>query len=47
MEPAKGLEPPTHWLQISSSTNWATLAFLYEARVWKQILKILKTDAEK
>ena len=26
LEPAKGLEPPTHWLQISSSTNWATLA---------------------
>lgn len=26
LKPAKGLEPPTHWLQISSSTNWATLA---------------------
>ena len=26
LEPAEGLEPPAHWLQISSSTNWATLA---------------------
>lgn len=23
MELAKGLEPPTHWLQINRSTNWA------------------------
>ena len=27
-EPEKGLEPPTSWLQISCSTNWATLATL-------------------
>ena len=27
-EPEKGLEPPTSWLQISCSTNWATLAHL-------------------
>ena len=26
LEPEKGLEPPTSWLQISCSTNWATLA---------------------
>ena len=25
-EPAKGLEPPTCWLQISCSTSWATPA---------------------
>ena len=27
LEPAKGIEPPTHWLQISCSAIWATLAF--------------------
>ena len=26
IEPEKGLEPPTSWLQISCSTSWATLA---------------------
>ena len=26
VEPAKGIEPPTHWLQISCSAIWATLA---------------------
>ena len=31
LEPAEGLEPPTYWLQISSSTNWATLAWLLNA----------------
>ena len=25
-EPKKGVEPPTYWLQISCSTNWATSA---------------------
>ena len=25
-EPPRGLEPPTDWLQISCSTNWATVA---------------------
>ena len=25
-EPARGFEPPTRWLQISCSTNWATPA---------------------
>ena len=28
LEPAKGVEPPTHWLQISCSANWATLALI-------------------
>ena len=27
-EPKKGVEPPTYWLQISCSTNWATSAYL-------------------
>lgn len=27
MVPTHGLEPRTHWLQISSSTNWAMSAF--------------------
>ena len=27
LEPMRGLEPPTSWLQISCSTNWATSAF--------------------
>ena len=27
LEPMKGLEPPTGWLQISYSTNWVTSAF--------------------
>ena len=27
IEPMKGLEPPTGWLQISYSTNWVTSAF--------------------
>ena len=26
LEPAEGFEPPTNWLQISSSADWATLA---------------------
>ncbi len=26
MVPARGLEPPTYWLQVSCSTNWATPA---------------------
>ena len=25
--PARGLEPPTYWLQVSCSTNWATPAW--------------------
>ena len=32
MELAKGLEPPTCWLQISCSTNWATPAQQIEKR---------------
>ena len=28
LEPMKGLEPPTGWLQISYSTNWVTSAFI-------------------
>ena len=32
-EPARGFEPPTHWLQVSSSTIWATLAFAVIAGV--------------
>ena len=28
MELVKGLEPPTCWLQVSCSTNWATLAYI-------------------
>ena len=27
IEPMKGLEPPTGWLQISYSTNWVTSAY--------------------
>ena len=29
-EPKKGVEPPTCWLQISCSTNWATSAYFQE-----------------
>ena len=28
-EPPRGLEPPTDWLQISCSTNWATVAIQF------------------
>ena len=28
MVPARGLEPPTYWLQVSCSTNWARPACL-------------------
>ncbi len=28
-EPKEGVEPPTYWLQISSSTNWATSAYFF------------------
>jgi hypothetical protein len=28
MVPARGLEPPTYWLQVSCSTNWARPALL-------------------
>ena len=27
LEPTIGLEPTTYWLQVSCSTNWATLAY--------------------
>ena len=31
MELVDGLEPPTCWLQISCSTNWATPAYFYRS----------------
>ena len=33
LEPPDGLEPPTIWLQIRSSTNWAKGAIFYFTKV--------------
>ena len=30
-EPKEGIEPPTYWLQISSSTSWATSAYFSQS----------------
>ena len=38
-EPKKGLEPPTAWLQIRSSTSWATSAFY---GFYKELLPLKK-----
>ena len=38
LEPAEGFEPPTNWLQISSSANWATLA-CHQSIHWQPWLK--------
>ena len=34
--PARGLEPPTYWLQVSCSTNWAIEAlFNFDIKKWR------------
>ena len=52
MEPAEGFEPPTHWLQISSSAGWATLAHfpyfqvykLYSVKLFKDLLSKIRNN---
>ena len=42
---ARGLEPPTGWLQVSCSTNWATPANFYI--LFRKVCESLLRDASK